>query len=355
MLQARNRKMMIWWHEEGYTDQMAARLPKDITIFDWHYGNQASYPSLENLQSEGFSQTWATPAVMRYYSARNDWDESFGNISGFMRAGAQRQVPGECTCTWVHGIWGGRNLFELNLYGLVYSASCAWNPLAADAADFRWRFGREWFGLDAPDLEQQVTQAIHAPYGDGKEQKFWTGNAVEEEMLAVPLSATAQALRDRPALASEAAELLAFCDRADGILAQWSAAATRNRVTVKYLGMDVHIHATLARRILAVAAIQQAWPALQAAAPAQREALLKPHLDALRSLVADYRRIESDFTSSILEAGGGNCGTGPWYPYIAKGGVIFRAPQGREAVETDIARLAALMPQPALPADPLAP
>ncbi len=339
MLAQRNRKMMIWWHEEGYTDQAADKLAKDIAIFDWHYGNQASYPSLEHLQSEGFTETWATPAITRYYDASDDWNNTFGNVSGFLRAGAERKVPGECTCTWVHGVWGGRNLFELNLYGLVFSGECAWAPWAGDTADFRWKFGRHWFGLTGSDLDEQVLYAIHAPFGEGKEQRFWASNGIEEEMLAAPLAKTAENLKARPEMVDDAKALLAFCERDQKILDEWKQKATRNQVTIDYLAHDVHIHATLARRILAVGSLVAAYERAKALPVAERKAALQPEIGSLQKLVADYQQIETMFDRSVLEAGGGKCGWGPWYPFVAKGGVMFRAAEGRGEVAKEIAYL----------------
>lgn len=339
MLAQRGRGMMIWWHEEGWTEEAADKLAKDITIFDWHYGNQASYPSLERLQSLGFAQTWATPAVTRYYDPGNDWDNTFGNISGFLRAGAQRQVPGECTCTWVHGVWGGRNLFELNLYGLVFSANCAWNPLAADYADFRWRFGRHWFGLSAEDLEKQVLCALHAPFGTAEQQGFWARNQAAEEILADSLARTADLIREQPTMVEQARTLARFCERADAILQRWRTAATRNRVTADFLAHDVLIHAALARKILAVHALLEAEQAARESPGTEVVRLLSPAIDALRRLVIDFRTIEEGFERSVLEAGGGRCGWGYWYPFVAKGGVQFRAPQGREETEKVIGHL----------------
>lgn len=352
MCRARKRDMMIWWHEEGFTDEAADKLAKDIVIFDWHYGNQASYPTLEKLQGEGFAQTWATPAVTRYYGGRNDWDETFGNISGFLAAGARRKVPGECTCTWVHGIWGGRNLFELNLYGVAFSGNCAWNSAARDYGDFRWRFARHWFGLPASDkLDEEMLQAYHAPYGDGKEQKFWRDNRFMEETLAPPLRKTAEEIAKRPELVAEAHELEAFCDRQADILTRWRQAATRNDVTVKYLGLDTLIHGTTCQRLLVTDQLLK----LQAEAKTADAATMKPKIEAalaeLKDLVASYQAIERGFAASILEAGGGRCGTGGWFPYIATGGVIFRAPQGRAEVEKQIAYLEKALQAEKLPAE----
>jgi hypothetical protein len=352
MLAQRNRKMMIWWHEQGYTEKAADRLAKDIAIFDWHYGNQAAYPSLERLQNLGFSETWATPAITRYYDASNDWDNTFGNVSGFMKAGAERKVPGECTCTWVHGIWGGRNLFELNLYGLVFSADCAWSPLPADYADFRWRFARHWFGLQQGDLERQVREAIHYAYGEPKEEGFWSSNRTPEEMLAAPLAKTTEEIRNRPEIVAEAQRLLGFCDRAQAVLTTWEQAATRNQVTVKYAGQDVLIHKTLATRTIAVAGLVEAWEKAKALPVEQRAAALAEPLGQLGEVVADYAAIEQGFRDSVLEAGGGECGSGGWYPFIAKGGVIFRAQEGRAEVEKQLAHIREAMAKETMPERP---
>jgi len=339
MLAQRGRKMMIWWHEQGFTDKAADKMPKDIGIFDWHYGNQHSYPSIARLQEEGFSQVWATPAVTRYYGGANDWDNTFGNISGFLRAGAQRGVPGECTCTWVHGIWGGRNMFELNLYGLVFSGNCAWNPLASDYAQFRWRFGRHWFGLQADQAEEQVMQALHAPYGESAAQGFWVDNRMMEPMLAEPLSKTAQAIAERPELVEQAKDLAKLCRGAQAILRRWEASAKRNKVTATYLAHDVHIHATVARRILAVKALMDSHEQAQNLGPPEIPDQYSPDIANLRRLVKDYQQIEETFDRSVLEAGGGKCGWGGWYPFVTQGGVQFRAVEGRQHIEEQIKHL----------------
>jgi hypothetical protein len=325
--------MMIWWHEQGYTEKAADRLAKDLVVFDWHYGNQATYPSLERLQNAGFAETWATPAVTRYYDGSDDWDNTFGNISGFLRAGAERQVQGECTCTWVHGIWGGRNVFELNLYGLLFSADCAWSPLPADYADFRWRFGRHWFGLTTGDIEAQVRAAVHTPYGETKAQGFWANNRVLEEMLAAPVAQTADELTNRPELIEEAAQLLDHCERARTVLEVWRTATTRNQVTLKYLSHDTLIHEAVARRVLATAALLKAYDRARALPADERAAAMQAPLDELAAVAEACGRIEQGFRDSVLEAGGGECGWGGWYPFVAQGGVMFRAKEGRAEVE----------------------
>lgn len=350
MLKQRNRRMMIWWHEEGFTEQAADKLPKGLCVFDWHYGNQASYPTLGRLQELGFD-VWATPAVTRYYDGSNDWENTFGNISGFLAEGAERQVSGECTCTWVHGIWGGRNLFELNMYGLLFSGNCAWNPMASDYADFRWRFGRHWFDADPAQAEEQVLKAVHMPYGPSTEQAFWRSNRAIEEMLAAPLYKTAEAIDADPKMAEQAKRLQALCKEADKILARWAKSAGRNRTSAEFFAHDVQIHATLANRVLAVAQLRQSFAEAKKLGFAELGDCLRPEADNLRKLVRDYERMEAMFDRSVLEAGGGKAAWGGWFPFVAKGGVMFRVGEGRNHVQAQIDRIGEIVNSGKLPED----
>lgn len=354
MLAARNRKMMIWWHEEGFTEKAGDRLSKDISVFDWHYGNQASYPSLKRLQDLGFP-TWATPAVTRYYDGGDDWRNTFGNISGFLAEGARRKVPGECTCTWVHGIWGGRNLFELNLYGVVFSANCAWNPLAAETEDFAARFARHWFGLQGTDLGQQMMDAIHSPFGPTGKQGFWANNRGLEETLALPLPKLAEMLAEKPEILAQARELAEHCGKARGVLEGWLAASPRNAVTAEFFLHDVHIHETVSRLTLAVKSLEEAYARSRQDGFASLAGQIAPELSRLRALVGDLERIEGMYQRSVLEAGGGPCGWGGWFPYVAGGGVQFRAPQAKAAVQAQIDHLERLVETGERPESPWVP
>lgn len=259
MLKARNRKMMIWWNERGLTIKAGPRMPKEIGVFDWHYGPQKDYPSLDKLLKAGFTAPWATPAVTRYYSRGNSWEGTFGNIHNFAVAGAKRNVPGICTCTWVHGMWGGRNMFELNLYGLVYSAECGWNPSEEiEAASFAERYASHWLGCNADQAAKWVIEGIHTPYGKTKEeQKFWYDNRALEPLASSSLSTIMEQLDDTPTLETDAKSLLALCSKADTALNSLKKCATRNQRTLDYYKHDVRIHRLAANRILAAAEMKR--------------------------------------------------------------------------------------------------
>lgn len=345
ILGKRNRKIMIWWNEQGLTEEAADRLAKDIAIFDWHYGNQRSYPSLERLAKLGFTSVWATPAVTRYYSAPNDFDNTFGNIRGFLTVAAERHLPGECTCTWCHGIWGGRNHFELNLYALLYSAQCAWSPEGSAENDFRRRFAQHWFGLEGKGLADEVLAAWHAPLGRAKEQLFWRDSRAAEPVLAAGPGETIAELEKAPQWPDEARRLLELCAGARKILSRWQASAKRNRATADFLLHDVHVYETLGRRILVLDTLARRWPEIRTAEPRRRKALVGPIVAELEALAADYREMERMFDRSILEAGGARCGKGSF----SGGEICFRSQQGRAGIEKLTARLRSLDAPGALP------
>ena len=259
MLKVRNRKMMIWWNEKGLTIKAGAHMPKEIGVFDWHYGPQKDYPSLDNLLNAGFTNPWATPAVTRYYSRGNSWEGTFGNIHNFAVAGVKRKVPGICTCTWVHGMWGGRNMFELNLYGLVYSAECGWNPSEEiEATSFAKRYALHWLGCNDAQAGAWVTAGINTPYGKSKEeQKFWYDNRGLEPLASSSLTTIMEQLADSPTLETDAKSLLSFCNTADTALDSLKKCATQNQRTLDYYKHDVRIHRLAANRILAAAEMKR--------------------------------------------------------------------------------------------------
>jgi len=254
MLRKRDRKMMIWWNEQGLTLEAANLIPKEIGIFDWHYGAQKDYPSLDNLLKAGFTAPWATPAVTRFYNASNDWGPTFANIHNFAVAGAQRNVPGVCTCTWVHGMWGGRNMFELNLYGLAYSAECGWNPSEEIETDsFAQAFAIHWLGCQSPEAAGWIRTAIHTPYGEPKEQKFWRDNRNQETFASSPLTTLMDLIKATPSLEADATALHHYCDQAQTALNALIASSTRNLRTLDYFQHDIRIQRLAADRVLAAA------------------------------------------------------------------------------------------------------
>lgn len=264
MLKQRNRGMMIWRNEQGFTIEAAALMPQAIAIFDWQYGARKDYPSLDALLNAGFTAPWATPAVTRYYDGSNDWGPTFANIHNFAAAGVKRQVPGLCTCTWVHGMWGGRNMFELNLYGLAYSGECGWNPSTEiESAAFARAFAAHWLGCLDANAATWIMDGIHTPYGEPQSQKFWRNNRILETYAGSPFTAIMEFVKVEPTLEADAKTLLGFCDRGEAALDSLKKHAKRNQRTLDYFKHDIRIHRLAARRLLAAAELVRWTDGLQ--------------------------------------------------------------------------------------------
>jgi hypothetical protein len=196
--------------------------------------------------------------VTRFYNGSDDWNRTFANIGGFAEAAAKRNIPGICTCTWVHGMWGGRNMFELNIYGLLYSAECGWNATRRTTApEFAEAYAQQWFGVRAQNAADLIAQAVHMPYGTPEEQGFWRDNRALEPICGAPLAASVDLTHPEHNRDDQAHTLIAFCDRADAAIDALRAAATRNTVTLDYLQHDVRIHRLAAERLLAAAELNR--------------------------------------------------------------------------------------------------
>jgi hypothetical protein len=201
-------------------------------------------------------------------------------------------------------------------------------------------------------LEQEMLNGIHMPYGTRKEQKFWSNNRIaEEQFIAPPTSKVAETIAKQPELIEQARELQAFCQRANGSLDKLRQQATRNQVSLKFFAHDVLVMATTAKRILLTKQLVDACAEAKTLPADQANVKLQPIVEEMKSLAEDYRTLERDFSDSILDAGGGRCGTGGWVPYISGGGIIFRAPQGRAEIEKDISYLEKALAEGKLPPD----
>jgi len=104
------------------------RLPRDITICDWHYGVFPDYPSLKLLREEGFDTigaSWFNPQ----------------NIVGLSRAAARARARGMLQTTWT-GYEGNQTALREHydqLAAYILAAEYAWSPNGPDweALDYR--------------------------------------------------------------------------------------------------------------------------------------------------------------------------------------------------------------------------
>src|SRR6185437_15008838 len=118
------RDMAMWGDEILNHPELASKLNKDITIFDWHYEDTKDFPSLQKFKDWGFKHIYAAPAVHGFNDLYPMYPISFGNIPAFSHAASQADIDGVCITMW--GMIEGGNA-ENYLYGMAYAAQVMWS------------------------------------------------------------------------------------------------------------------------------------------------------------------------------------------------------------------------------------
>ena len=121
----------------------AEMMPKDIIIFDWHYG-ETSVQTVKYFTSQGFD-VYVCPAMSGFSRLAAPYNRATGNIYKFIGEGMQGGAIGECTCAWELRLG---HFFTNDYWGILLSADRSWNIGAGDLADYEKRFCKEFFGLD---------------------------------------------------------------------------------------------------------------------------------------------------------------------------------------------------------------
>ena len=150
--------------------EILGKIPKDITIVDWHYNASYSYNSTEVFQKAGFPFI-ASPAVWTFTGPFPNFFNTFVNIQNFNRDGFIRGSLGLLTSNW--NDYGGEELRELNYYGYAWTAECAWQPLNASADSFNKVFFKDYFGADDYSDLQTVYSILSSPGNDISWQELW--------------------------------------------------------------------------------------------------------------------------------------------------------------------------------------
>ena len=121
----------------------AETVPKDVIIFDWHYG-ETSVQTVKYFTSQGFD-VYVCPAMSGFGRLAAPYSHATGNIYKFIGEGVQGGAVGECTCAWELRLG---HFFTNDYWGILLSADRAWNIGAGDLADYEKRFCKVFFGLD---------------------------------------------------------------------------------------------------------------------------------------------------------------------------------------------------------------
>ncbi len=150
--------------------EILAKIPKDITIVDWHYEASFAYGSTEVFKKAGFPFI-VSPAVWTFTGPFPNYLNTFVNVQNFNRDGFENGSLGLLTSNW--NDYGGEELRELNYYGYAWTAECAWQPLNADIDAFNKTFFKNFFGTSDYEELQSAYAILSSPGNDYSWQELW--------------------------------------------------------------------------------------------------------------------------------------------------------------------------------------
>ncbi|HKI45423.1 MAG TPA: family 20 glycosylhydrolase [Balneolales bacterium] len=148
-VKSHGKKVMMYGDMLLRNPDVLSQLPKDIIIFDWHYGASDEFPSTE-VFARAHQPFVASPGISNWSRLYPNQSAAWINTYNFTLEGYKNGALGSITTSW--GDMGGPNFRELNYRGYAYDAECAWNPLNADQSTIDTRFDNLFFGSNSPQL-----------------------------------------------------------------------------------------------------------------------------------------------------------------------------------------------------------
>jgi hexosaminidase len=134
LLRPYHKRIMMWGDIAVHNPKIIERLPKDMIIVSWGYGEMESMEEeILPFVKSGF-QFIVAPGVSCWSRIYPDLQRASINIYNYLRDGYKHKALGFINTTWDDS---GQNLFNNNWYSLVWGADCGWNaPVSVDSSAF---------------------------------------------------------------------------------------------------------------------------------------------------------------------------------------------------------------------------
>lgn len=137
------RRMQMWGDIILKHPEVIDDLPADITLLDWHYEGEDTYPSIALLAERG-RRFLVCPGTSSWNTLFPRIDNSNQNIRVMAREAAAHGAAGLLNTDW--GDFGHYQPLGQSWYGYAYGAEQAWTGGATADADFDPAFGQLFFG-----------------------------------------------------------------------------------------------------------------------------------------------------------------------------------------------------------------
>jgi hypothetical protein len=138
-----DRRLMFWGDMALAYPAMLPQVPKNLVAMTWSYDAKDDFSAeIEPFRSNGMD-VFVCPGLNNWSGIYPDVRTALANIDGFVRDGKRLGAIGMLNTHWNDD---GDALFDLNWYGILFSAAASWQEGRADADDFRhsfdWAFHR---------------------------------------------------------------------------------------------------------------------------------------------------------------------------------------------------------------------
>ena len=286
MVKARGKRTMMWGDMLLAHPEAAGMLPKDIVIFDWHYGD-TSVDTVRFFTGRGFP-VFVCPAMSGFGRTAAPFRHAQSNIWKFIGEGKGGGAIGECACAWELRLG---HLFDNDQWGIILSADRAWNVVGCDLPDFNRRFCKVFYGID--NLRPvEYFEAVSDGFAEIQEKlpgfparSSWKAFSLLEKSLAeLGGKVTEKVYRECVALRDKCLDML------NGIRRD----ATRNREFLAFADLPAHTSMLLVEKLYVAEAARRL---VAEGKRDEAEALL-------RQLLGELDYFKSRFEEAVKASGG---------------------------------------------------
>ncbi|MDI7277989.1 MAG: beta-N-acetylhexosaminidase, partial [Anaerolineae bacterium] len=148
------KRIQMWGDILLQHPEVIPDLPADVTLLDWHYEAEETYPSTALFAGHG-RRFLVCPGTSSWNTLFPRIDNANANIRTLAREGAQHGAAGLLNTDWGDG--GHYQPLGNSWYGYAFGAEQAWSGGNTSDAGFEPAFGRLFFG---PEKGEAVVAAI---------------------------------------------------------------------------------------------------------------------------------------------------------------------------------------------------
>ncbi len=285
---AHGRRIQMWGDILLQHPEVIAGLPADVTLLDWHYEAEGTYPSTALFAQHG-RRFLVCPGTSSWNTLFPRIDNANENIRVLAREGAEHGAVGLLNTDW--GDSGHYQPLGQSFYGYAFGAEQAWTGGRTADATFDPAFGRLFFG---PAQGEAVVAAIRR-----------LGAVNRLPGMALPnASNTVYALFDEPLIGRMVTELppetvaqLRETAQAAAAVFESAAAGNREELALREMAFSARLIGEAGDKVALSQLIRAGWSQIAAGAlaPAVAQAAIDGWLAALDERWETMLRLRAEF------------------------------------------------------------